>query len=207
MKKLLLAASVGALLAPATALAGTINFQDGVLNVISDTGGGSPTPTAFSETDMGVTFTFVATNNLVGGPKFNGGPTLSNGVHVGGGGGSSLEFTMTVNSDVTLTGYSTGHPSNSVFELGTPIFDLLDGVTVLIDDGDINPGQVVGGLSVALTSGTTYTFDINQGSAGTQGYFKTLEFDRAVVPVPAALPLAAAGFGLLGLLGWRQRTR
>ena len=80
---------------------------------------------------------------------------------------------------------------------------------MLIDDGDINPPQVVGGLSVALTAGTTYTFDINQTTAGTQGFFNTFEFDTAAppVPVPAALPLAAAGFGLLGILGWRQRTR
>ena len=206
MRKLLLAAAVGALVAPATAVAGVINLQDGVLNVIADTGGGSPTPTAFSETDMGVTFTFIATDNLVGGGKFNGGLALPNGIHVGGGGGSSLEFQMTVDTDVTLTGYSTG---SAGFELGSPIFDLLDGATVLIDDGDINPPQVVGGLSVALTAGTTYTFDINQTTAGTQGFFNTFEFDTAAppVPVPAALPLAAAGFGLLGILGWRQRTR
>ncbi len=132
MRKLLLAAAVGALVAPATAVAGVIDLQDGILNVITNTGGGSPTPTAFSETNMGVTFTFIATDNLVGGGKFNGGLTLPNGIHVGGGGGSSLEFQMTVDTDVTLTGYSTG---SAGFELGSPIFDLLDGATVLIDDG------------------------------------------------------------------------
>ena len=164
-------------------------------------------------TESGVNFTFDAVDNFVGGARLLGG---DNGLLVGGGAGSSIEFTLQVSQNITLSGYGTNQGGG--FALGAPIFDLTDGVTTLIDDGLINnPASTnifnpsgenivsVTGLSLALLAGTTYTFDINSVGAGVQGFFTSLEFQTSVVPLPAGLPLALTALGLLGLIGRRRR--
>lgn len=207
------AATIG--LAGSIAQSASVDLTDGTFGVVgvdSDT---------ITETSAGVTFTLQSTDNLVGAPRWIGlpGGDLLNGLQVGGGGGSTIEFTFTVDQDVTLTGYGTNQSAG--FALGAPIFDVLDGATVLLDDALINDptstnisnsaGEndiVVSGLSIALIAGTSYTFDINDGGAAVQGFFTSFEFDvnSAAIPVPAALPLAATGFALLGWMGWRRRA-
>ncbi len=164
-------------------------------------------------TESGIDFTFTATDNFVGGPRLLGG---DNGIQVGGGGGSSIEFSLAVSDDVTLTGYGTNEATG--FSLASPIFDLLDGATVLLNDALINnPASTnifnssgenvvdVSGLSIALNAGTTYTFDINNIGAAVQGFITSLDFevaDAAPIPVPAGLPMLAAG---IGVFAWMRR--
>lgn len=176
--------------------ADTVDFQDGVLNVLTQ-GGASPFEyvISFEEQVSGVTFTFMAENNLVGADRFLGGLTMPGGIHVGGGGGSVLEFSMTVDQNVTLTGYATG---NGGFELGSPTFDLKDGGSTLLAGAAINPGgSRTLASAIALTAGTTYIFDINNTGAGVQGFIRSLTF----TPDSTAVPLPASGLLLLGAAG------
>ena len=61
------------------------------------------------------------------------------------------------------------------------------------------PLMIAAGESVIVTAsfGATEDFELFQASS--------FEVDLAAVPVPAALPLALAGFG--GLVGWSKRRK
>lgn len=204
MKKFLVAGLMLVLAATGTQAA-TVNLTDSIL--------GNPSADVITETAGGVTFTFTSVNNFVGAPRWLGGPTFSDGLHVGGGGGSPIEFTLSVSDDVTLTGYGTNQGGG--FALNLPTFDILDGGATLLANQLINnpastnisnlSGQntvLVTGLSLALSAGTDYTFDINNIGAAVQGFITSFEFetDVAVVPVPASLPLMLTGIGVFAFL-------
>ena len=83
-----------------------INFSDGVFTTLTNSGI-NDAPVDFTETVDGVTFTLESTLNLVGIERFLNLTSPSNGLQVGGGGGSTIEFTFQSDQDVTLSSYST----------------------------------------------------------------------------------------------------
>lgn len=221
MKAFFTAVAMSATCFTSAASATTIDFLDGVF-----TGSGAVSTgfTQIQEVADGVTFTFVATQNQSGGARFLTGSSglIDNGLHLGGGGGSTIEFEFSVSEDVTLTGYSSN--TGGGFALQDPTFDLLDGATILVDDAVLRDptstnifntsGEndvVVTGLSVALRAGSTYIFDVDNTGAGTQSFLTALEFDTASpvapVPLPAGLPLLLAGLGGLSVLRRARSAR
>lgn len=190
-----LAAVLAIALTATTAGAATIDLSDGVF--------GNPSVDVVTEQLNGVTYSFTSTSNLVGGVRWllGGSGTIPNGLHVGGGGGSTLAFDLTVSANVLLTGYGTNEAGG--FPLGTPTFDMTDGVTTLISNGQINPGVSVSGLNIALNTGTTYSFTLANTGAAVQGFFTSFEVQStAPVPLPAGLPLLVGG---IGALAWLRR--
>lgn len=190
------------------ASAATIDLTDGAFGTSSP----GTDVAVITETVGGVTFTFESTNNLVGTDRWLGSSgSMSNGLQVGGGGGSTLSFDLTVDKAATLTGYTTN--TSGGFVLGDPLFDLTDGTSTLIDDGVINnpagtglfnPGGgndvTVSGLSISLLTGTTYSFTLSATGAAVQGFFTSFEVETTPVPLPAALPMMLIGVGGLAML-------
>ena len=169
----------------APSYAGTIDFTTGVPVF--------PDPADFSKTDEGVTFSFSPVGNLVGAPRFISSDT---GLRFGGGGGSSLEFTFSTDTDVTLDSYTLRR-----FILGNPDFDIRDGANVISGGND---ASAVGDFNfanapVALQAGTTYSFVANTTGAGIQANLSSWEF--SVVPEPSSAQLSIlmlmVAFGLL----------
>lgn len=186
------------------AQAATVDLTDGLFTEIEAAmAGGTPldVPRVFTESAGGVVFTFTATNNLVGVPKFNDLASTGLGIQLGGGGGSVIEFTLATSATVTLDSYST--VSNG-FVLGTPTFDISGGSVAsngntLVEDIAANP---FAGGPLLFEAGTIYTFDIENTGAAVQAFLGGIEF--TVVPLPAPALLLASG--ILGLLA-RKRKR
>ena len=210
--KLLLAAAATLTAMTTMAQAATVDLTDGVF--------ANPTTDVITETSDGVTFTFTATDNQTGGARWLNvtAGDFANGLQLGGGGGSTIEFTLVVSDDIELNGYGTNQGGG--FALAAPTFDLFDGATSLLADQPINNAAstnifnasgenivLASGLSIALTAGTAYTFDINDNGAAVQGFLTSLEFSTPVsnVPVPAALPLALTTIGAFAFVSRRRR--
>ena len=176
--------------------AATMDLTDMDFNILVP---GTVGPNSFSETAGGVVFTFTAVDNFVGGPEFrnygNG-----NGLQLGGGGGTTIEFTLSASQDVELTQYSFNDAGG--FPLGNAEFDIIDGMTTL-SAGNSLDSMMMGTVAfnsapVSMTAGTDYTFDINNFGAAVQGFITSVEFN--VVPEPSSLVFLLAGlFGLWGL--------
>lgn len=186
------------------ARAATIDLTDGLFTEIEAamaSGMALDVPRVFTESASGVVFTFTATNNLVGVPKFNDLTNTGFGIQLGGGGGSIIEFTLETSANVTLDSYST--VSNGFF-LGTPTFDITGGSIVssgnaLPEDVAVNP---FAGGPLLFEAGTIYTFDIENTGAAVQAFLGGIEF--TVVPLPAPALLLASGF--LALLARKRKT-
>ncbi|MEO1526444.1 MAG: hypothetical protein AAFX06_13485 [Planctomycetota bacterium] len=147
----------------------------------------------------GVQFTFRPTNNLTGSDRFQLSDTL--GLRYGGGGGSTLSFDFSADRDFTLETYTITDDNTVV---GNPLFELRDG-SVVISTG--NPGERVTGTRgftsgpLQLTAGTTYTFQVTNGSAATQSYLNAFGYSVTAIP-GCVLPL-----GLIGAFSTLRRRR
>ncbi len=183
--------------------AGTIDFTDGVFDVVtasSQVGN----PEALSEEAAGVTFTFTALDNLVGADRMF--PSAT-GLTFGGGGGSTIQFSLTADADVTLSGFATNQASAAFTD---PTFDvMLNAVTV--SSGNVGDGTSAlfasGPLSLSL--GDTLVFGITNPGAITQASLSSIDFDlvttsASAVPLPASMSFLLAG---LAGLGWQSRKR
>jgi len=187
-------------LIPGLGKAAVIDFTDGIFSTIVDSGINNE-PVIFEELADGVTFTLESTLNLVGTERFLGiRPSVpSNGLHLGGGGGSTIEFTLLVDHDVTLDSYSTD--TGGAF-LGMATFDVVGGTISSLGNslaqGLASETFATGPL--ALTANTLYTFNIQNTGAGVQSFVDSISFTaNASVPLPGSLSMFA-----LGLLGLRR---
>jgi len=181
-----------------SAQAATVDLADGMFTPIPETALGDPE--IFSETIDGVTFTFSATKNFGGTPRFNNLTTAGIGLHVGGGGGSVLEFTLEVDAAVTLDSYST---VSTGFFLGSPTFGI-NGNNVASTTNPLpgEPTNLFDGGPLLLDAGTLYTFNIENPGEAVQGFIAGIDF-TTVVPLPAPIILLASG--LLGVCARRRR--
>ena len=157
----------------------------------------------FRETVEGITLTFTAIDNLVGGPRFIGvaeGNSPINGLQLGGGGGSTLEFTLRTDKGVRLNSYSTDTGGSFLNE---PTFNVVGGGVLSngnsLDEG--NPAHLFVGGPLVLDAGQTVTFSINGPSAVVQAFVASLD----VTPVPLPGAVWMLGGAVLGLAALRRR--
>jgi hypothetical protein len=170
----------------ASAQADVVDFMDGNFTMIQNSGI-NDAPTIFSESVLGATVTFESVANLVGGTgRFVGleqGVT-SNGLHLGGGGGSTLEFTISSSQDIQLVSYAT---DGGGFFLNPPTFDIAglgaSSVGNSLDPGD--PANLIAGGPVTLLAGEVYTFDVQNTGATVQAFVSSMEF--TAVPEPGSM--------------------
>lgn len=145
--------------------------------------------------DDGTLFTMVPTNNLVGSNRFLLNETR--GLQFGGGGGSTLSFDFTPSRDILLESYTL---ASDGFFLGNPLFDIREGTASLstgntaIASGDTH---AFAGGPLALSAGTTYSFNVTVSGAAVQSYMASWNY----TPEPASLTL----LGLAGLAAIRRR--
>ncbi len=144
----------------------------------------------------GAVFEFTPINNLVGMPRLF--VNEDRGLHFGGGGGSTLEMSFVVDTDIMLYQYTI---ADMGFILGNPTFDMKDGMTVLSSTNDADsPGPYAfNGGTMNLTAGTPYTMLVTSPGAGIQSFMASWEYDE--VPTPGAAGL----IGLAGLAAMRRR--
>jgi len=198
---LFVASSLGA------ATASTVDLTDGIYTTVS-THGATGDPVVFTELSDGVTFTFTALANLTGGARF------SNfdddiGMVLGGAGGSTIQFGLSVSSDITLNGYESEHPN-----LNLPYMDVYAGsiavANLLSEDNALVDTAGVAAFDsgpLSLLSGTTYIFDINNSGPAKSSRLTALDFTGSVtsVPLPATLPLMLSGLAGIGLAFRRRK--
>ncbi len=181
-----------------------VDFSDGIFTTVEQSSV-SDEPVIFSETAGGVTFTLESTINLVGVERFldiePGIP--SPGLKLGGGAGSTLEFTLMVDHDVQLQSYSTDTGGTP---LGNPTFDITGGGLSVLGNS-LTHGvafHLFSLASVTLEAGELYTFDIQNTGAAVQTWLKSINFVPVnAVPVPAAYLFLATG--LLGIRLFKRR--
>ena len=183
----------------ATIQADVVDFTDGVFTTLLNSGV-DDTPVIFSESITGATLTFQSTNNSVGTPRFvflePGMP--SNGLQLGGGSGSTTEFTITPSADVIFESYST--TSGAGLFLGTRTLDLTGpGVSSLGNSLTFgNPTNLLNGSpsGLLLAGGTTYTAEIQSPVGGNgQAFIGSFEVTAVNVPEPTSavlIPMVAA---------------
>ena len=204
--KQLLAAACATVISAGAAFASTVDFTDGTFGVATPVGTDFQTIT---ETADGVTFTLTATNNLVGGARWLGSGTgMSSGLQLGGGSGSTLAFTLSVDMDVELDGYAS---TRQTLALGAPTFDILDGASPLSEGNELAPAGssfTFASDPVMLMAGTDYTVTVNNTGAAVQAGLASIDFTKVTmspVPLPAGLPLLLAALGGFALI--RRRAR
>ena len=182
----------------ATIQADVVDFTDGVFTTLLDSGINSE-PVIFSESITGATLTFESTLNLVGIERFTGTrPGIaSTGLRLGGGGGSTIEFTVTPSADVIFESYST--TSGVGLFLNPAMFDLTGpGVNSLGNSLEFgNPANLLNGSpdGLLLTGGETYIATIQAGGAASQAFIGSFEVTAVSVPEPASavlIPMVAA---------------
>lgn len=180
---------------PSGASAETVSFLIDPATIDGDNDG-FITGNEFSPVGSDATvFTMLPTNNLVGFDRFL--LSATNGLHFGGGGGSTLSFDFSTDQDIQLQSYTIG----GGFVLGDPVFDLRDGSTVLsASNTAIAAGDTHNFASgpIDIDAGTTYTFITTTFGAGTQSFMASWDYSAKVIPVPAA---AWMGLSLLTTVG------
>ena len=130
----------------------------------------------------GTIFGLTPVNNLVGMPRFLLSDT--NGLHYGGGGGSTLAFDFTVSHDINLESYTL---SSTGFFLGNPDFTILDGVTALSSNNTSNNSGDTHNFNsgpISLTAGTVYSFQTETFGAGIQAFMGSWTYSRTAIPEP-----------------------
>ncbi len=135
----------------------------------------------------GTVFNLVPTNNLVGADRFL--LSETNGLHYGGGGGSTLSFDFSVDKDVQLETYTL---ASSGFFLGNPTFEIREGTTVLSSGNTSNStGDTHNFASgpINLDTGTTYTFETEVSGAAIQSFMASWEYSVTAVPEPGTFVL------------------
>ena len=135
----------------------------------------------------GTIFDLEPTANLVGGLRF----LLSDdqGIHYGGGGGSTLAFAFSVNRDISLESYTL---ASTGFFLGNPEFNIEEGATELSSLNTSNASgdtHAFNGGPIALTAGTTYTFETQVNGAAIQAFMESWTYSSTAIPEPGALGL------------------
>lgn len=181
--------------------AGIVTFGDGIFTPISNHSTGDAV--SFSENSAGATITFAATSNLVGGNRFLGMQVgnVINGLHLGGGGGSTLSFTMNSNQPVMLERYTTAATG---FFLNSPAISIVgpgvDSIGNLINSRSIDSVFASGPL--AIQANQDYTFTVSPTGAGVQGFVSSLTVSAVPEPSSAGFLLAA-----LGAQSLRRRRR
>lgn len=187
----------------------TVDFTDGVFTEIT-TSSQPGQPVVMGELAGGVNFTFTGLNNLVGASRIM--PT-GDGLRLGGGGGSTIQFLLEVDTDVTFNAYST---NTGGFFLGNAAFNVVDvtGVPVDMSLGNSLAQQVadhtLASGPLALLSGGAYRFDILNIGAGVQSFLATMDFDvtqdsSGAVPLSATLPLILVGVFAFALASAKRR--
>lgn len=83
-----------------------------------------------------------------------------------------------------------------------PIDNWLFAIGFKSGNGQLNPDWAIFELPVGVTSGS-WSISGNQALSHVNLYGTEIN----VIPVPAALPLAATGLTLFGLMGWRKRAK
>ncbi len=180
-----------------------VDFTDGVFNTIVNSGINDE-PVVFTETADGVTFTFESTLNLVGVERFLGirPGVIGNGLHLGGGGGSTLLFTLVVDQAVSLNSYSTD--TGGTF-LNSPVLDITGPGVSSLGNGlaQGNAANAFAGGPLLLEAGALYTFDVQNTGAAVQAFVASFDVTAVAAPEPA---LAWLGLGLAALAA-RSRRR
>lgn len=152
--------------------------------------------------DDGVAFTMEPTDNLVGGDRFL--LSLNNGLHFGGGGGSTLSFDFSADHDIELESYSLA--THFAF-LGDPVFDIRQGTDVLsTSNTSVASGDAHSFNSdpVSIEAGMTYTFITEAGGAGVQSFMSSWQY--TVIPEPSMIMILTATLSV-GCLARRRRVR
>ena len=200
---LLMAAAigVGGLLSPSQVGAEEVSFFVDP-DTIDDNMDGFITDDEFQPVGSdGVVFDLLPTNNLVGADRFLLSDT--NGLHYGGGGGSTLSFDFSVSDDIELESYTLGNG----FFLGNPVFNISEGASVLSMANTSNSAgdtHAFAGGPISLNAGTTYTFETTTFGAGVQSYMGTWTYSRSAVPEPGSLSILGLVAGFLAVR--RRRT-
>ena len=123
-------------------------------------------------------------------------------------GGSETEWSMTVGADsiLSLAAAEDLHVAGDEFAL---VFDGL--VIAWTTETTLGSGHFLGELTDLFLTAGTHTFSLNLTTLASGFDYGSAEMSFGIatpvsaVPVPAALPLALAAFGLLGVVGKRRR--
>lgn len=172
-----------------------VDFTDANFTVVVDSGING-VPVVFTETVGGATMTFESTVNLVGIRRFiNLVPMqTSSGIQIGGGGGSTLVFTVSSDVDMILDSFD---GSGSTF-LPAPVFDVSG-------PGASSNGNVVpvasatsffNGGSILLEANEVYTFSVTNSGATTQGFISSFAVSQPVPEPSGTALIALAGFAV-----------
>jgi len=174
-----------------------VDFTDADFTVIVDSGIGG-VPVVFSESVGLNTLTFESTLNLVGIERFiNLTPMqTSSGIQIGGGGGSTLAFTVSSDVDMILDSFD----GSGFSALPAPMFDVSGpGVS---SSGNAIPiatsTSFFNGGSILLEADEVYTFNVTNGGATTQGFIRSFSVTQAV-PEPSGAALIAMAGLVVGL--------
>jgi hypothetical protein len=138
-------------------------------------------------------------------------------LNIGGTCSSPCVISALMTIDGTGPAYKTSVPSGwGAFASAAVTDNLGDTVSLEVNSGDV-PGsehQEFGGVFFASALPSTLNISTSSlasilGGSGTIDYTLniTLPNGAYVTPLPAALPLFAAGLGALGLIDWRRRRR
>jgi hypothetical protein len=173
--------------------------------IVLTAGAGSVT----SASAVTLSYEYSATGNV----SFQSDTTLN----IGGTCSSPCVISALMTIDGTGPAYKTSVPSGwGAFASAAVTDNLGDTVSLQVNNGDV-PGsehQEFGGVFFAPALPSTLNISTSSlasilGGSGTIDYTLniTLPNGAYVTPLPAALPLFAAGLGALGLIDWRRRRR
>ena len=183
-----------------------IDFTDGVFTVIEDSNAIGDEPVIFSEQISDATLTFESTLNSVGIERFLGlePGVASNGLHLGGGSGSTLAFTITPDADVILESYSTN--INGGFFLNPPLLDIVGlGVNSAGNSLEFgNAANLFNGSSIGLLLTGGETYDVTFQTAGGQAFIQSFEVTAVGIPEPATTAIIPMVFATIVM---RRRRR
>jgi hypothetical protein len=132
------------------------------------------------------------------------------------GGSCSNPCAISTSLTISGTGAAAGQTSGWAGQASSTISDNLgDHLILAVDAGNIGTNHTMAG-GVFFPSVLPSTIDISTlslasflGGPGTIDYSVSIDLPNGayVTPLPPALPLFAAGLGLLGLLGWRRKRK
>lgn len=216
MRSLLLA-TIASLSASAAATAATVDLSDNSFDQVEYqfffSSGFTGPIVGFDEVADGVTFSFATSGQFRQVGTWGNGTSNTSGpfaLQFGGSGGNPAVFSLSVSHDITLdsfTGLAQLGNTNPLFDVsGTGVSsagNTFSTVGSLTSTTPTDHNFVSGPLS--LTAGATYLFSTtNSAGFATTGFFTSLNFTAAAVPLPAGLPLMLAGLGAFGFMRRRK---